>query len=302
MSVLNTATNLVLRAELQRIVHAVGDEGIPLAVLKGIPLTKRIHDRLDGRSSADNDLLVRRCDVPRSDLALRSLGYCLREGPDLRTALELDFRIAYERKLANVGSIVAELHWGAFPPYLFPVSEDLLWARMQPFDLVGVQTLVFDPAMTIVHLASHFAQHRFGVPSILGDFAQAWNRWEGELDRRDLAGLASEIGLRHVLDFAFLAATEAQLLSGPPWKPTRRARFVKAFLPPSRLARREPSPSYVRPILVGLLAKPSCFLRWLYISTFPATTEIGRRSGTRATRLDRALRPVTMIWRARHRR
>jgi hypothetical protein len=265
-----TARNLLLEAELLSIVSAFAGRRIPAIVLKGIPLTRRLFDRLDGREVADNDVMVRKADCAHAVGALTELGY---ESIDCRTIerqVDVDFQFRMVRRL-GAESVLAELHWNAFPQDLYPVAEDLLWSRTERFALRGREVLVFDRPLTILHLAAHFAQHCFAEPKILRDLAWAWNRWGHDTDSAELVALARRTRLIHALDYALRSAAALGMLdSAPPQVCSLRASALLRLLPPQRLNRPLEQVPYSRMVLALLLAPVGRIPLWGWKLLFPS--------------------------------
>ena len=291
--------NLLLEKELRAIAEEFRRRSIDLLVLKGIPLALRLFGSIDSRSMVDNDLLVRKADAHEALRLLRDLGYESIDHRTLATQLDFDYQYRLWRLVPNVGAVYAELHWSAFPNDLFPVSESVLWEHREPFDLgLSKPILVFDPPMTLVHLAAHFALSDFAVASILKDVAAAWNRWYAGRDASPALALARAVGLEHVLDFALLAAADLRLLDGePPPIHSRRATRLRRFLPTSDLTNERPDHDYARKAGLAMLADPSALPRWLWRIAFPpleTLAAIEARRPTQTLRVRYLLRPVAL--------
>lgn len=241
-----------------------------MVVLKGIPLTRRLFGRLDARSMVDNDVMVRRGDAVRAHQTLLGLGY---EDPPFRKLepqLRVDFQHAMVRRLPSGATTHAELHWNAVSPRLYPVPEEILWSHVEPFDHRGAPVKVFDKPLTVVHLAAHFAQHRFSELRILRDLARAWTLWGASIDAAELESLAHRTGLVHALDFGLSSAHALGMLeSAPPELGSKRAARLRAWLPAERLAETPPTRGYWRDLLMLSLADPPNVVRWLLPLLFP---------------------------------
>lgn len=284
-----------LEAELVRIARAFREETIDFIVLKGVPLTRRLHARLDARTMVDNDILVRRRDARRAAHSLQKLGYRPREFHTLEGDLRSTFQSALSRATPGGGNVWVELHWSAFCPHMFPVSEELEWSRTEPFELRSEPLIVFDPTMTLVHLAAHFAQHECTHPRILEDIAAAWNRWHARIDRTDLAQLSTLTGVRPTLTYALdAAAALGWLTSHPPALTSRRAPLLARLLPARRLTEPEAS-QYARILFTALLLRPRCAARWLIGHLVPPIETLAAVHETRVSPslyLRYAARPV----------
>lgn len=298
-----TARNLLLEAELLSILDALAASDISSIVLKGVPLTRRLFDRLDAREMLDNDVLVHRQDAPRACAALEALGYTPLDCRRIERQLDFDFQYCLKRPVAG-GSLFAgvDLHWNAFQPDLYTVSEEVLWMHAEPFDLRGRTILVFDKPLTLVHLAAHYAQHLFNHPSILRDVAAAWNRWHGEIDTQLLREVAGATRTVHALDYALSIATDLEMLDAPPLVlGSRRAAWMRRWLPARKLRERSAGLGYARMLLALMLAPPQQIPRWLRNLLFPPLENMSALHGEPvsaalwARYLTRPLRPIGRV-------
>jgi len=299
---LTLAHNLVLQAELSKLVAALEERGIEVVVLKGIPLALRVFGSIAARSMVDNDLLVRRDDAIRAVEILSAAGYRSIDSREIESQLSLDYQFRLVRPLPGAGSLCAELHWNAFSPMLYPVPEAVLWNHLETFPSNGATFRVFDRPLTLVHLAAHFAQSDFAVLQILRDVAGAWNLWYRGSDGEPAVALAREIGLADVLDFALLSAADLGLLeSAPPAIGSRRARRLRRLLPAERLCVPRPTPDYARWFLGLLLVDPSRVPKWFLSALFPPVENLAAIEGvplSPALRWRYLLRPFRALGRA----
>jgi len=262
--------NFVLRQELRPTNEALSGRGIDCVVLKGIPLAQRLYGTLARRGMIDNDIMVHKCDVILAVETLAAIGYRPLPFRKLESDLEIDFQFSMIREAPHARHVTVDLHWNAFPPSLFPVNEALLWHRIEHFDLAGTEIKVFDKAMTLVHLASHFVQHRLASPRILDDLAAGWNLWHQTIDKEDLLDLARQTGVIHALDFALSAASELGMLDAPPPSiGSPKAARLRRLLPASRLLEKPSYPNYYRAALSLLLVNPARIPGWLRLEVFP---------------------------------
>lgn len=265
------ARSLRLQAELVAVLRLLEDADVATLVLKGIPLARRVFGSIEAREMLDNDILIHSKDVDKAVRLLRERGF----EPTIERSVDDEkrsgeFRYPLARRLPDGSRTLVELHWNAFPPALNPVPESVLWRRSEPFDLGGAHTLVFDRAMTLIHLASHYGQHRFTEEKILRDVATAWNLWHDEIDTEDLLVLAREHHLEHLLDFSLLAAQDLGLLTAPPPEiKSPRARRLRRLLKSERLHEERPHPDYVRQSMRAILVEPRLVGRWIKDQAFP---------------------------------
>ncbi len=263
-------TNLVLERELRPIYEALSSQGIECVVLKGTPLARSLYGTIARRSMIDNDIMVHKAEATQAVAALSEIGYRPFPFRTIESDLRIDFQFPMTRETSHGQPMTVDLHWNAFPPNLFPVNEELLWRRIENLELDGTTIKVFDKAMTLIHLASHFVQHRLASPRILEDLAAGWNRWHQNIDEEDLLTLARQTGVIHALDFALSAAGELEMLdTPPPLIGSAKAARLRRLLPAKRLLEKSSYPSYYRAALSLLLVNPRRIPGWLRLEVFP---------------------------------
>jgi hypothetical protein len=264
---------------LLRVVGDLAEAGIPCVVLKGTPLARRLHQGIDGRVVGDNDVLVRAEDARDACARLEREGYRPLPFLDLERRLRHTNQFLLSKRRDGV-NLVVEVHWNAFARTLFRVPEQVQWAHTQKFVLHGRTFDVFDPALTLNHLAAHFVQHGFSELRILRELASAWNLWGREHGTLAFS-LADTIGLRPALDYALNAAALLGLLSHelPPGI-SPRARVLLRLLPAGRLAN-EPAleSEYARVLVPLVLADARTVPRSLAQTVFPPLDELASTYG-----------------------
>ena len=250
-----TVRNLLLQGELLKLLSVFSKAGIPCIVLKGIPLAKRLNVTLNERRILDNDLLLKRADIPRAVQLLNDLGYQARPFSDLDTNLKFNFQHALFARRHGM-PMVAELHWQAFAPNLFCVDESLAWERTQLIELDGHPVQVFDEALTLIHLAAHYLQHSFNESRILRDVARAWNAFGPKLDLTDLVQLARQTECLPALEFALATALDLGMIQHNPLGASRRVKLLRKLLPAHQIAADSDKRDYTRVLPSFLLGNP----------------------------------------------
>jgi len=269
------ARNSLLGRELVGLVEALGRAGVPVVVLKGPVLARRLGMRPDDRLIVDNDILVRRMDAPRAARVLSELGYQALDQRSLRTDLDNDFQHMMVRAHSSGSALLAELHWRGFSPFHFTLPDDVLWNELVSFDFDGTRVSVLAQELELLHIAAHFTQHRLGEPRVLKTLGRAWSLWHGSSDLGKLRRLASEGQLLHAFDYALHAAWALGHASAPPpWAPTGRARALAGVLPPERLNEIRPDKDYARMLLSFMLVRPGKAALQLARSAFPTPAKM----------------------------
>lgn len=237
--------------------------------MKGPVLARRLGVELHRRGwMIDNDVLVRRRDAERAVSVLRGLGYAPTPFVELESQLRVNFEAALRCQRGGV-PLWAEVHWAPFPWPLYPAREDLVWRHTELVEVLGRQVRVFDPPLTIVHLASHFVQHLAMEPRILSDLSWAWNAWQADVSRVDLRALAEAFRLHHVVAYALHIAGERGVLDAPPPFDTPRARLLRRLVSADDVDEQRPRHDYPRMIAMSLAAPPQRVPRWLWNTVAP---------------------------------
>ena len=153
--------------EVEALAKRLSSLGIPLLLLKGPPLQRRLLHNEAAYRSADVDLLVHRGDARRARMALRAEGWGFE--PENGLLWRLDRAAAFVR-----GIVTIDLHWGLHTAGLLPRQlselEEALWsgARQAP---QGWWEPRIEPLF--VYLALHAAGRRFAHSDQLGLLAAA---------------------------------------------------------------------------------------------------------------------------------
>jgi hypothetical protein len=242
---LNSRRNLVLTAELFRLVEAFAGAGIDATPHKGPVLAAMAYGDIALRQFADLDFVLHSADIVRSHAVLRDLGYRSEipwSGvPDTR---RIPGHYAYS---SGSGHIHVELHTPATLRY-FPkrVVLDRLLANRQSITVLGRRILSFAAEDTMALLCVHGAKHRWDQLSWITDISElaqsrddfAWSRCEQT---------AKDLGALRMLHLGL--ATAQRMLDTPlPDEMVgriERDHFVKTFSSHARrefaMAQRKPS-------------------------------------------------------------
>lgn len=309
------ARALLLEHELERIAEACARAGLDLIVLKGVPLARQLFDGPADRQreQQDNDLLVRRDDLTRALAVLEALGYRLPSAYRHRhplAAREPDWQLPLVYRHEGVGRVLAELHWTPFPPRLFPVPSATLWKHSVEYRLRGgAQVRVFDRALTLIHLASHYVQHAGAGRWILEDFAAGWTRWAARLGAEPVAALARELRLHAVLAYTLAHAQQLDMIADAEAVPalrSRTARLLAQACPPRTGAQLSDNAQRVRTAALACLADPTRIPGALAAEAWPPLTTMARLHdqpvgpGLLAHYAVRPLRPIMRLFRTPH--
>ena len=136
------AKNLMLFADLAKIVVAAQTAGWPVIPLKGAFLAEAVYGDIALRPMADLDLLVKPADLPRAIETLRRLGY-ESEQPFDPVAQQAGFQDM--PPMRRPGGAMVELHWTLVTPLCGARIDEHelegIWCRAAPATIAGAPAL-----------------------------------------------------------------------------------------------------------------------------------------------------------------
>jgi hypothetical protein len=196
-------SNLVMVAELFRILEILRKSGIECVVIKGPVLSLRAYGDSAARQYADLDLLIRQRDVPRAAEILVEAGY------DSRISAEAirSGKIPGEYRFRGQGSkIILELHTERtmrYFPSRLPIEEYFQRKTALSFDGRVVPALSAENEFVLisVHGATHFWERLMWISDVA---AMVHNH--PELDWGAIGQSAAEVGAERMVRLALLLA------------------------------------------------------------------------------------------------
>jgi hypothetical protein len=182
----SAARNLLLMADLGKILRAVQAGAIPLIPLKGAYLAEAVYRDIALRPMADLDLLVKPADLPRAIETLRGLGY-ESDQPFDPVAQQDGFQDM--PPMRRPGGAMVELHWTLVTPLCDARIDEHelagLWERSLPATIAGAPSRALAAEDLLLHLCMHASvHHRFadiGLKAFV-DMAEVIRHHEGTLD------------------------------------------------------------------------------------------------------------------------
>jgi len=208
----SAAKNLLLFADLGKILRATQAAGIPVIPLKGAFLAEAVYGDIALRPMADLDLLVKPADLPRAVQALRDLGYDS-DQPFDPVAQQAGFQDM--PPMRRPGGAMVELHWTLVTPLCGAriADEELqgIWERSVPATIAGVPSRALSPEDLLLHLCMHVSvHHRFadvGLKSFV-DMAEVARHYENTLDWAAFAERANRWKVANGVRMALMLAGE----------------------------------------------------------------------------------------------
>lgn len=168
---------------LAALLHLFGTAGIPVLVLKGLPLAVSLYGTIAGRGVGDIDLLVAPASLPAADALLRGAGYRRRGGAFVehgpKAARERVKEVSYAHR---TDGMVVELHQRLTEnPRLLACDFADLWRRRDMVEVGGAPVPTLPADLLPVYLAIHGACH-------------CWERLRWLSDLADLLRLRGGLG------------------------------------------------------------------------------------------------------------
>ncbi|HET6516462.1 MAG TPA: nucleotidyltransferase family protein [Thermodesulfovibrionales bacterium] len=157
--------NMLLYAELGRVLEAFRAEGIEVILLKGAALAKTLYPDIGMRPMNDVDIMVKREDLFQAERRLSELGYVFHGGNTLEWWRENYCHIGY---VYPEQSVLVELHWhitsktdsSGIHGLVSDVTEGF-WRRAHHGEHFGDNVRILSPEDALLHLSLHFLKHRF---------------------------------------------------------------------------------------------------------------------------------------------
>ncbi len=184
----NSARNVLLTAELCRLIELFATKGIEAIPYKGPVLSLLAYDHLALRCFVDLDVIVKKEDVARARDLLLTDGYTLSK-PLTHEQQKLLLRTQHNLQFVKDNRrLIVELHWEV-APHLFAstVQTDTLWQHLVPFELNGTQIKTLSTDDLLFSLCVHGSRHLWERLGWICDVAELISRrevnWTALLDR-----------------------------------------------------------------------------------------------------------------------
>lgn len=256
----NAGRNLLLTAELIRLLDLFALAGIPVVPFKGPALAWSLYETPALRETGDLDVLVLPRDLDRAIALFERHGY-----RPLFSCTDTRF-FASGRELPlerEDGQVTVDLHWGLLPR-CFPLDAGAFFERLAPVTIAGRQVRTFCPEDLLLFLCVHGSKHGWTSLAWLCDVARLLDRLA--VNWHDVLACAQA---GHVSRCLSLGLSLARDLLGAA-VPTLRAASPHEALAASTRERllNGSAPSVSRRYQLALLERPTDKVRfWLGILT-----------------------------------
>lgn len=156
----NVARNVLMTAEMKRLISLLGEKGIEAIPYKGPALALFAYGDVSLRRFVDLDIMVRKEDVDRGIQSLLKDGYELSKEMTheqrallLRTQHNLQFR-------RHNGQLIVELHWEvASHHFADSVQADELWRGLGTIEVSGTELKTMSANDLLFSLTVHGSRH-----------------------------------------------------------------------------------------------------------------------------------------------
>ena len=220
----SAARNLMLFADLGKILMAARAAGWSVIPLKGAFLAEAVYGDIALRPMADLDLLVKPADLPRAVETLRQLGY---ESDQPFDPVEQQGGFQDMPPMRRSGGAMVELHWTLVTPLCGARIDDReidgIWHRATPATIAGAPALALAPEDLLLHVLMHASvHHRFadvGLKAFV-DITEIVRHYGASLEWQAFTERANRWGVANGVRMALMLAEEWTDLQVPAdvWK------------------------------------------------------------------------------------
>ena len=212
----NLARNIPLSYELDKILNVFEKKGIPIVVLRGLPLAQTIYKNIALRVTADIDLLVQKKDLSRVAKTLLELKF--RPSPWGLITKEYSAELCFAKRSVSegkyLGSVVIDVHQEITSSIrlkeIIKTDTERVITRARPVRIKDVNMLVMVPEDLVLHLT---LRHCFQRLIRLCDIAEVIKLKKDELNWQSLLQKAKENRLSIIMYYTLYYAR--QLLEAP---------------------------------------------------------------------------------------
>lgn len=147
----NSVRNMMLYANLGKVLKILRSSNIPVVLLKGLHLAELVYGNRALRYMSDLDLLVKREDLERVDALLLELGCVPNEQNRIVEKDVHEFVYTMPKR-----DVSLEIHWSILSSeHPFTIDTEGQWERSRPARIDGIDVLVFSPEDLLLHLCLH---------------------------------------------------------------------------------------------------------------------------------------------------
>lgn len=212
----NIPKNVLLSAELVKILALFSRNGIEVITLKGTILGEQLYGNPGLRTTYDIDILVQPEKLPRAGILLREMDYSESTLPQER---EHPFHRVYQKNTKIPFTV--ELHWNLGDPEVYAINLEEIWLRARNYQFQGGTTIVLSPEDNILYLATNLMTQDGQQLRYLSDITGLIRNNQDSLDWDYIIKCGHSRGTNAAIYYALMWAQE--LLEAPVPKPVIKA-------------------------------------------------------------------------------
>ena len=213
----NARHNLLLLAELRRVLDSFQSRGIQAVPFKGPLLAIALYGDAAMRQCVDLDILVRRRDLPVAGEILVSLGYRIAlqtKWPADSVRLRTEYHFPFVKQH---GPVAIEVHAELTPYYFaFPIHQEEARSRLFDVQVNRAAIPTLGPEDLLLFLCAHGTKHLWSWLEMIGSFAEHV-RSHPEIHWESVRAKAARLGGSRMLLLSLLVAERFTGLELPAW-------------------------------------------------------------------------------------
>ena len=228
--------NMECAASAKNVFQLLISVDIPFLVLKGIALAEHVYPHFAMRTTSDLDILIRKDDLLRADLALSQAGYqALDSTPQQALLNPPGYLASLEYHKPGIAFAYIHLHWhlvntsAPATAFIHEVDMERIWEKSVLAKVAAMEVRLLCQEHLIIYLCEHALRvgHSFDRLILVCDILYAVRTYESQLDWTSLAAEAKALGL---LNFVYLGLKIVQSYGGNEFLSND---IVRKFAPPS---------------------------------------------------------------------
>ena len=233
----NTARNLRLLAEFQKVAKTLQERNIPFIPLKGVYVSSNLYQNIGERIITDIDLLIPPVNLREAvDAIETNTGYHPSRLYDLETEQR---NLHHLPPYIKSGAPPLEIHWTLLHPrFKTQLNLQGVWEDSVPAKLRDIQARTLSPNDLLIYLCAHVAYHHVYINSLrsLFDIKLVLDHFSDQFDWETIRERACNWNLTNSLYLTLRLADDLLdcVIPKPVWQSLRLADFNESLLDAAR--------------------------------------------------------------------
>lgn len=167
----NAHRNLLLTAELVKVMHILEKKGVKAVTHKGPVLAHTAYGNIAYRAFDDIDILIQRSDANKAKKIMIENGYSFDQPIEVKTSTYVKLASEYQFKSHSGATI--EINWSFVGSYFyFPTNPKLLFNDLKLLKINGSEIKTFSPDNEFLMLCIHCSKHNWQRLSWICDLGE----------------------------------------------------------------------------------------------------------------------------------